>query len=96
MQDMEPSDTTNLDRFVYLYKKFGRYRLAPGLMAAIQSMPPYADDLCIEKQRLRIVPAWQVGPNDPACISMKGIHNPVIPSDVIDPPKLSGRTKSIC
>ncbi len=86
MQDMEPTDSTNLDRFLYIYKKFGRYRLAPGFLAAIQSMPPYASDLSIEKRRLRVVPAWQIGPNDPACAAMKGIEDPVIHPDIVDPP----------
>lgn len=88
MQDMEPSQTTNLDQFIYLYKKFGRYRLSPGLMGSLQSMPPYESELCVEKRRLRVVPAWQIGPGDPACAAMKGISNPVIPSDTVDPPFL--------
>lgn len=88
MQDMEPADSTNLDRFFYIYKKFGRYRLAPGLLAAIQSLPPYTREFSIEKRRLRIVPAWQVGPNDPACMAMKGIDDPIIPPVISDPPFL--------
>jgi hypothetical protein len=86
MQDMEPKDSTNLDRFLHLYNQFGRYHLAPGILAAIQTMPPNANELSIEKRQLRIVSAWQVGPNDLACMAMKGIDDPVIPPEISDPP----------
>ena len=88
MQDMTPADSTNLDRFLHLYKKFGSYRLAPGLLASTQSMPPYARELFIQKRRLRIVPAWQIGPNNPVSAALRGIDDPLIPPDVNDPPVL--------
>lgn len=88
MQDMTPTDSTNLERFLELYKRSGRYRLAPGLLTDPQSMPPYARDLYIEKTQLRNIAAWQIGPNDPACAALGGIEEPLIPSDANDPPVL--------
>ena len=66
MHDMTLADSTNLERFLHLYKETGRYRIAPGLLAQPKYMPPYARHLSIEKTQLRIVSAWQIGPNDPA------------------------------
>ena len=88
MLDMTPADSTNLDSFLHSYEKAGCYRLAPGSLVLTQPMPPYARDLSIEKRQLRIVPAWQVGPNDPASAALGGIDDPLIPSNVSDPPVL--------
>jgi hypothetical protein len=88
MLDMAPEDSTNLDHFLRLYEKAGRYHLAPGLLGLSQSMPPYARQLSIQKTRLSIVPAWQIGPDDPVCGALGGIDDPLIPSDVRDPPVL--------
>jgi hypothetical protein len=95
MQDMTPVDSTNIDRFLFFYEKAGRYRLTSGLLAPNQPISPYANDLFIEKRRLRIVPAWQIGPNDPASAALKGIDNPQIPPDVSDPPFLKARKQFI-
>jgi hypothetical protein len=86
MQDMTPADSTNLERFLKLYERTGRYRLAPGLLTDPQSVPPPARDLYIEKTQLRNIAAWQIGPNDPACAALGGIEEPFIPTDVDDPP----------
>lgn len=85
--DITPMDNANLDRFLYSYKKTGCYRLAPGLL--VPNQPRLcAGDLSIDKRQLRIVPAWQIGPNDPARVALGGINDPVIPLDVSDPPIL--------
>jgi hypothetical protein len=88
MQDMTPVDSTNIDRFLFFYNKAGRYRLTYNLFAPTQPISPYANDIFIEKRRLRIVPAWQIGPNDPASAALKGINDPLIPPGVSDPPVL--------
>ena len=86
---MTPFDNTNLNRFLKMYEKVGRYRLNPGLFTKHQQpMSPYADELYIEKTQLRRVAAWQIGPNDPVSGALGGIDNPIIPSDVEDPPVL--------
>lgn len=89
MQDMTPADNTNVNRFLYFYEKAGRYRLTYNLYAPTQVVTsPYANNIFLEKRRLRIVPAWQIGPNDPASVALKGIKDPLIPAGVTDPPFL--------
>ena len=88
MQDMTPVDSTNIDRFLFFYRNAGRYRLTYNLFAPTQPISPYADNIFLEKRRLRIVPAWQIGPNDPAIVALKGINDPLIPPDISDPPVL--------
>lgn len=86
MQDMEPADTANLDRFLDAYKQTGRYQLVPGFQKDERSEPSCVRELFIEKSKLRIVPAWQIGPNDPANMAIEGIENPYIPPYVVKPP----------
>lgn len=88
MQDMTPVDSTNIHRFLSFYRNAGRYRLTYNLFAPTQPISPYANNIFLEKRRLRIVPAWQIGPNDPAIAALGGIKDPFIPADVTDPPVL--------
>jgi hypothetical protein len=88
MQDMTPADSTNIDNFLFFYKKAGRFHLTYNLLTPTQLITPLSKNIFIEKCRLRIVPAWQIGPNDPICAAIKGIDDPLIPSDVSDPPIL--------
>lgn len=86
MQDMTPSDSTNLDNFIGLFEKIGYYRLTLGQMVDRQMTPYDGSEFSIEKRKLRIIPAWQIGPNDPASSSLGGIENPIIPPEISDPP----------
>jgi hypothetical protein len=86
MQDMTPSDSTNLDRFIGLFEKAGSYHLSLGQMVDRQMTPYNGSEFSIEKRQLRIVPAWQIGPNDPASGAIGGITNPLIPPEESDPP----------
>jgi hypothetical protein len=86
MKDMTPSNSTNLDNFINLFKKAGYYRLSLGKMVGRQMVPYSESEFSIEKRKLRIVPAWQIGPNDPASCALGGIDNPLIPPEVSDPP----------
>lgn len=86
MQDMTPSDNTNLDRFIGLFEKAGYYRLSLGQMVDRQMTPYCGSEFSIEKRKLRIVPVWQIGPNDPASGALGGIESPLIPPEVSDPP----------
>jgi hypothetical protein len=95
MQDMTPVDSTNIDRFLFFYRRAGRYRLTYNLFAPTQPISPYANNIFLEKRRLRIVPAWQIGPNDPASVALKGINDPLIPPDVTDPPVLKALKRSL-
>jgi hypothetical protein len=86
MQDMTPSDSTNLDRIIEFFEKAGFYRLSLGQMVDHKMSPYNGSEFSIEKRRLRIVPAWQIGPNDPASGALGGIENPIIPPAISDPP----------
>ena len=86
MQDMTPTDSTNLNRFIELFEKTGYYRLSLGQMVDRQMTPYDGNEFSIEKHQLRIVPAWQIGPNDPARGALGGIENPIIPPEISDPP----------
>lgn len=86
MKDMTPSNSINLDNFINLFKKAGCYRLSLAKMVGYQMVPYGGSEFSIEKRQLRIVPAWQIGPNDPASCALGGIDNPIIPPEVSDPP----------
>ena len=86
MQDMEPSDSTNLDNFIRYFAKSGCYRLSLAQMANNRFMPYDGSQYSIMKKQIRIVPAWEIGTNDPASGAIGGIENPTIPDGVIDPP----------
>lgn len=86
MQDMTPTDNTNLERFIGLFNKAGCYRLSLGQMVNRQMTPYNGSEFSIEKRQLRIVPAWQIGPNDPASGALGRIDNPLIPPEQSDPP----------
>lgn len=80
LNDMTPANDANLSRFLELYRKSGRYRLSPGLMGPGYPVPIDEGILSIEKRYLRIVPAWKIGLDDPACGALQGIDEPFIPN----------------
>jgi len=88
MQDMTPENSSNLERFIHDIERAGRYRIAPASFAPIPTKITYKRELSIEKKRLRIVPAWQIGLNDPASGALGGVTDPVIPPDVTEAPIL--------
>lgn len=92
-QDMMTSDQKNLERFLHCYQMSGKFRLSPGHMAAGHANPTYASELYIEKQRLRVVPAWQIGPGDPACVALRETDVPIIPPNESNPPVLMAMDK---
>lgn len=86
MKDMTPKDTLNLDRFKSLFSSYGCYKLSLGKMINGRLTPHLESKLSLQKRQVRIIPAWQIGPNDPAMLALRGITNPIIPEDVLDPP----------
>lgn len=85
MHDMTPNDSKNIDQFLRFYKVKNLYYLSLGKFPFTSD---FNNQLAIEKRELRIVPAWNIGPNDPACGALKGITNPIVPPDINDPPFL--------
>lgn len=86
MQDMEPTDSTNLDNFIRYFAKSGCYRISLAQMSNNRQMLYDGSQYSIMKKNIRIVPAWEIGPNDPASGAIGGIENPIILDGVIDPP----------
>jgi hypothetical protein len=86
MQDMTPSDNANLSCFIKYFADSGCYRLSLAQMSNSRFMPYDGNQYSIMKKKIRIVPAWEIGPNDPASAAIGGIENPIIPDGVIDPP----------
>lgn len=87
MQDMTPSTTANLDAFLAAFAHFGSYRFGVAEIKGTEfSLPPDREKLMIRKNVLRVVPAWKVGPTDPASMALGGITDPVVPPDATNVP----------
>ncbi len=87
IQEMSPSDSSTLDQFLLLREAAGRFFIMPGTAdtgAGFRASP----ELSVEKRRMRVVPAWRIGANDYAISALHGVFDPLIPSDVHDPPVL--------
>ena len=75
-------------QFLERYRQLGRYRIAPMEHEAAggvvrTTMHP---GISIEKRLLKIVPAWQIGPDDFLRVALLGVTNPVVPSGEEDSP----------
>jgi hypothetical protein len=88
MKDMTPNESTNLDLFINLYQKSNCYLLSLGHMVKEKIAPYSGIEFSILKRDIRIVPAWKIGPNDPAIATLNGISDPIIPSEADEPPIL--------
>jgi len=83
---MHPKSPTNLEGFVRHYEAAGRYILSPAVWNDDNSEPEFLWDYGIGKSELHVRHAWEIGRHDPDASGMGGIEDPVIPSDVDDPP----------
>lgn len=91
-QEMSPLDDRNLSQFLSRYSRLGRYHIAPmehrkefeRMRGKTQAWP--APAIRIEKQLMKIVPAWKVGPDDFLRLGLKGVEQPVVPAGETDPP----------
>lgn len=88
---MDAKSSVNLDRFLASFVRAGRYELAPGFCSTgdIESAR-FAPALIVEKRKLQVVNAWEVGPNDFESAAIVGDYRPIIPDDRMhDAPVLS-------
>jgi len=83
---MNPTDSRNLDTFLARFERLGRYMLVPAVLSNDLQQPDFQFDLWIGKQSLRVVPAWQVGKNDPDGVALHPDDDPIIPDGVQDAP----------
>lgn len=86
MHDQEPIDSRNLDLFLQCYSKTGWYELGPGKLDKHRGLTTFSEQLNIKKRSLRVVDAWNIGPKDPLCLCLEGISDPVVPTDIRNPP----------
>jgi hypothetical protein len=85
---MEPSTSRNLTAFVNRFERIGTYRLMPAqLDLRTGKCEPYPD-LAIQKRKIRISPAWEIGEHDPDGVGISPHDKPIIPDGVQDPPVL--------
>jgi len=79
---MTPDSTSNLDAFISEFRKVGCFLLAPA-----QLTPPMPlMQLAIGKRHLHMRQAWEIGENDPDMSALSADDQPIIPTDVTDPP----------
>lgn len=80
---MTPERTTNLDRFLADYRRYGEYLLVPAGMGN----PPHLEMSCfLAKKHLHVRAAWEIGENDPDASALQDDDDPVVPAGVTDPP----------
>jgi hypothetical protein len=85
---MNPTDSTNLERFLARFKRVGVYALAPARFS--EGQPPQLFlDLCIGKAALRVIPAWKLGRNDPDAVVIGPDDDPIIPQWIGNAPVLA-------
>lgn len=83
---MNPTDSKNLDAFLARFERLGRYMLVPAVLSNELQQQDFQFDLWIGKQSLRLVPAWQLGKNDPDGVALHPDDHPIIPEGVQDAP----------
>ena len=81
---MTPTNTANLDAFMAAYQKAGAFLLAPAQFDTREPTPFI--QLAIAKRQLQIRQAWEIGENDPDLSALRDDDQPIIPSDITDPP----------
>lgn len=81
---MTPTNTTNLDGFITAYQEAGAFLLAPAHFDA--SGPTPLVQLAISKRHIQIRQAWEIGENDPDISALHDDDEPIIPSDITNPP----------
>src|ERR1035438_2119962 len=75
---LEPSTSTNLDRFLTKYRKDGTYFFTPAHLEAGDTMPTFDPKLAIISTQLHLRPAWEIGENDPDVIGIQEDDNVII------------------
>lgn len=83
---MEEASPENLTNFLIAYQQHGSYRLVPMRMTTKVTLDAFRFDLAITKRRLELRRAWQIGPHDPDMSALRDDDDPIIPSDIGDPP----------
>lgn len=86
VQQMDPTDSRNLDGFLTRYSRLRRYFLAPAYLPEPPESPAVFYKLCIGKRGLTVRPAWQIAENDPDAFGLAADDDPIVPEGVANPP----------
>lgn len=83
---MDHPNPQNLALFLAAYEEFGGYILAPIIAKSDLSDGKFMPEFGLGKRHLSVRSAWEIGEHDPDCVVLKPDHDPIIPSDVQNPP----------
>jgi hypothetical protein len=87
-QDLTPPDLNNLNYFLERFEQTGVYAIAPAPLIDEHTIPEPLWELAIEKRKLIVRAAWEVGPGDIDSAVIRGDDNPLIPPGIKDAPVL--------
>jgi hypothetical protein len=85
---MAPETSENLKCFLEVYRRSGRYFLAPAIVCAGDGLAELVTENMIGKYDLEVRDAWQIGMNDPDMVALDTDDPPVIPAPVVNAPVL--------
>lgn len=84
---MTPTTSVNLDRFMADYKTRKKYYVGYGVVKNGNILPPSSRNIkIIKKFDLTIIDAWEIGPNDIEIVAINKNDDPIIPSNIKNPP----------
>lgn len=86
VQNMEPPDLTNLNNFLDIYRRVGKYVILPAYFVSDKSFPEPLWDFGIVKAQLIVRNAWEIGRHDPDVVAIHDGDDPIIPEEVKDAP----------
>lgn len=81
IHEMNPSDSTNLDRFEREYLRTKRFIFCPSSINS-DGRVELSPDLSIQKTHITIKNAWEIGLEDLDQVAIRGDDDPVLPSGV--------------
>lgn len=82
---LDPPNQRNLNVFIEHFNRAKKYLIMPVQFIPETNPKPFWE-LGIEKQKLRICPAWQIGENDQDVSALQEGLDPIIPDDIKNAP----------
>lgn len=89
MKDMRPNSSKNLEHILEGYARTSSVILMPSEFQVDQAAPLVELEnlkLAIELKHLEVLNAWEVGPDSHILGAMQGVEDPVVPSNIGEPP----------
>ena len=85
---MTSSSTSNLDQFEESYRRVNKLYLMPAFLNSDSSYPEFVGKAFIIKNKVIFKWAWEIEENDEDIAALRPDDNPVIPSNISNPPIL--------